>query len=219
MPSRIEQYALIGDTHTVGLVADDGSLDWLCVPRFDSPACFAALLGDEEHGRWLLAPAAGGRAARRRYRDDTLILETEFDTPEGSVRVIDFMSLQDGSADVVRIVEGIRGRVPMNMELVIRFDYGSIIPWVFNLHGALRAVAGPDAVALRTPVHTHGKDLRTVASFTVARASGCRSCSPTTRRSTGSRRCATRSRRCARRAAGGGAGRSARRTTGSGRGW
>jgi GH15 family glucan-1,4-alpha-glucosidase len=167
MPSRIEQYALIGDTHTAGLVADDGSIDWLCVPRFDSPACFAALLGDEEHGRWLIAPAAGGRASRRRYRDGTLILETEFVTPEGAVRVIDFMPLRDRSVDVVRIVEGIRGRVPMRMELVIRFDYGSIIPWVFNQHGALRAVAGPDAVVLSTPVHTHGKDLRTVADFTV----------------------------------------------------
>ena len=168
MPSRIEQYALIGDTHTAGLVADDGSIDWLCVPRFDSPACFAALLGDEEHGRWLIGPAAGGRATRRRYRANTLILETEFVTPEGEVRVIDFMPLRDRSADVVRIVEGIRGRVPMRMELVIRFDYGSIIPWVVNLHGALRAVAGPDAVVLHTPVHTRGKDLRTVAEFTVA---------------------------------------------------
>ncbi len=167
MPSRIEQYALIGDTHTTALVGDDGSIDWLCLPRFDSPAVFAALLGDEEHGRWLIGPAAGGRAARRRYRDGTLILETEFVTPEGAVRVIDFMPLREHSVDVVRIVEGIRGRVPMRMELVIRFDYGSIVPWVFNQHGELQAVAGPDALVLRSPIHTHGKDLRTVAEFTV----------------------------------------------------
>jgi GH15 family glucan-1,4-alpha-glucosidase len=168
MPSRIEQYALIGDTCTAGLVADDGSLDWLCVPRFDAPACFAALLGDESHGRWLLAPAAGGRATRRRYRDNTLVLETEFETPEGAVRVIDFMPIFDQDVDVVRIVEGVRGHVPMRMELVIRFDYGSIVPWVQQHRGALRAVAGPDALTLRTPVKTTGKDWRTYAEFTVS---------------------------------------------------
>jgi len=168
MPSRIEQYALIGDTCTAGLVADDGSLDWLCVPRFDAPACFAALLGDESHGRWLLAPAAGGRATRRRYRDNTLVLETEFETPEGAVRVIDFMPISDEAVDVVRIVEGIRGQVPMRMELVIRFDYGSIVPWVQQHRGALQAVAGPDALVLRTPVKTTGRDWRTYADFTVS---------------------------------------------------
>jgi len=168
MPSRIEQYALIGDTRTAGLVADDGSLDWLCVPRFDAPACFAALLGDESAGRWLLAPAAGGRATRRQYRQNTLVLETEFETPEGAVRVIDFMPTHDEDVDVVRIVEGIRGHVPMRMELVIRFDYGSIVPWVHKSHGALQAVAGPDALLLRTPVKTTGKDFRTYADFTVS---------------------------------------------------
>jgi GH15 family glucan-1,4-alpha-glucosidase len=168
MPSRIEQYALIGDTCTAGLVADDGSLDWLCVPRFDSPACFAALLGNESHGRWLVAPAAGGRATRRQYRSDTLVLETEFETPEGAVRVIDFMPLHDRAIDVVRIVEGIRGHVPMRMELVIRFDYGSIVPWVHQAGGALKAVAGPDALVLRSPIRTKGKDWRTYADFTVS---------------------------------------------------
>ena len=167
MPSRIEQYGLIGDTQTSGLVADDGSIDWRCAPRFDSPAFFAALLGNESNGRWQLAPAAGGRAVRRRYRPGTLVLETEFETPEGAVRIIDFMPIRDQNIDVIRIVEGIRGRVPMRMELVIRFDYGSIIPWVHNHQGALHAIAGPDAVVLRTPVATRGEDMRTVADFTV----------------------------------------------------
>ncbi|HEV2309414.1 MAG TPA: glycoside hydrolase family 15 protein [Acidimicrobiia bacterium] len=168
MASRIEQYALIGDTHTAGLVADDGSLDWLCVPRFDSPACFAALLGDESNGHWRLAPKAGGRAVRRRYRDGTLVLETEFETPEGAVRLIDFMPLRDRDTDVVRIVEGVRGAVPMRMELVIRFDYGSIVPWVRRVRDGIRAVAGPDALVLRAPVHVYGKELRTYADFTVS---------------------------------------------------
>ena len=110
MTSRIEQYAMIGDTQTAALSADDGSIDWLCAPRFDSGACFAALLGDENHGRWLIAPAAGGRAARRRYRDGTLVLETEFETPEGAVRIIDFMPIRDQDVDIVRIVEGLHGR-------------------------------------------------------------------------------------------------------------
>jgi len=128
MPSRIEQYALIGDTCTAALVADDGSIDWLCVPRFDSDACFAALLGDESHGRWLIAPAAGGRAARRRYRDGTLVLETEFDTPEGTVRVVDAMPVRDRNVDLVRVVEGVRGHVPMRAEIIMRFGYGAVLP-------------------------------------------------------------------------------------------
>ena len=122
MASTIEHYAMIGDTQTAALVGDDGSIDWLCAPRFDSGACFAALLGDENHGRWRLAPAAGGRAMRRRYRDDTLVLETEFDTPQGSARIIDFMPIRDETVNVIRIVEGIRGEVPMRMHLTIRFD-------------------------------------------------------------------------------------------------
>jgi GH15 family glucan-1,4-alpha-glucosidase len=169
VPSRIEQYAMVGDTQTAALVGDDGSVDWLCAPRFDSGACFAALLGDENHGRWLLAPAAGGRAARRRYRDGTLVLETEFDTSEGSVRVTDFMPIREKTVDLVRIVEGLHGHVPMQMHLTIRFDYGSIIPWVREVHGALAAIAGPDALVLRTPVETKGVGHSTVAEFTVRR--------------------------------------------------
>jgi GH15 family glucan-1,4-alpha-glucosidase len=169
MASRIEQYAMIGDTQTAALVGDDGSIDWLCAPRFDSGACFAALLGDENHGRWQIAPAAGGRAARRRYRDHTLVLETEFDTPEGSARVIDFMPIRDESVDIIRIVEGVRGHVHMRMHLTIRFDYGQTIPWVRNIDGALTAVGGPDALVLRAPVETRGVGHSTVAEFTVRR--------------------------------------------------
>jgi GH15 family glucan-1,4-alpha-glucosidase len=165
--SRIEQYAMIGDTQTAALIGDDGSVDWMCAPRFDSGACFAALLGDENHGRWLIAPAAGGRATRRQYRDHTLVLETEFETPEGAVRIIDFMPIRDQTVDVVRIVEGVRGHVPMQMHLTIRFDYGQTIPWVRNIGGALVAVAGPDALVLRAPVETRGVGHSTVAEFTV----------------------------------------------------
>ena len=158
---------MIGDTQTAALIGDDGSVDWMCAPRFDSGACFAALLGDENNGRWLIAPAAGGRATRRRYRDHTLVLETEFETPEGAVRIIDFMPIRDQTVDVVRIVEGLRGHVPMQMHLTIRFDYGQTIPWVRNIGGALVAVAGPDALVLRAPVETRGVGHSTVAEFTV----------------------------------------------------
>ena len=130
MPLPIEDYALIGDCHTAALVGRDGSIDWLCLPRFDSGACFAALLGEPAHGRWLIAPAAEVRSIRRKYRDGTLILETEFETNEGAVRIIDCMPLSNERWDVVRIVEGLSGRVAMRMELIIRFDYGSIVPWV-----------------------------------------------------------------------------------------
>jgi GH15 family glucan-1,4-alpha-glucosidase len=167
VPSRIEQYAVVGDTQTAALIADDGSVDWLCVPRFDSGACFAALLGDERHGRWRLAPRGGGRAARRRYRDRTLILETDFEGDGGAVRVVDFMPIRDRTVDLVRVVEGLRGTVEMEMELVVRFDYGSIIPWVRRIDGALHAVAGPDALVLHTPVETRGTDHTTVAEFSV----------------------------------------------------
>ncbi|HKA93171.1 MAG TPA: glycoside hydrolase family 15 protein [Acidimicrobiia bacterium] len=169
MPSRIEQYAIIGDTQTAALIGDDGSVDWLCAPRFDSTACFAALLGDDSHGHWLIAPAAGGRAARRRYRDGTLVLETEFETPEGSVRITDFMPIREKTVDMVRIVEGLHGAVPMKMHLTIRFDYGSIIPWVREVDDALVAIGGPDALVLRTPVETRGVGHSTVADFTVRR--------------------------------------------------
>jgi GH15 family glucan-1,4-alpha-glucosidase len=168
MPAPIEDYALIGDTHTAALVSRAGSIDWLCLPRFDSPACFAALLGDERHGRWLLAPAGPAREVRRRYQGDTLVLETEHRTDDGVVRVVDCMPPRQQDPDVTRVVEGVRGRVPMRMELTIRFDYGSIVPWVRNVGGALHAVGGPDSVWLRTPVPVHGENWTSVAEFTVA---------------------------------------------------
>ncbi len=168
MPLLIEDYALIGDCHTAALVGRDGSIDWLCLPRFDSGACFAALLGSPEHGRWLLAPDGEARCTGRRYRDGTLILETEFETDEGAVRVVDCMPLSNERWDVVRLVEGLRGRVAMRMELVLRFDYGSIVPWVRkDENGIILATAGPDTVELHTPVVTHGEDLKTLAAFAV----------------------------------------------------
>jgi GH15 family glucan-1,4-alpha-glucosidase len=169
MPARIEDYALIGDCETAALVARDGSIDWLCWPRFDSGACFAALLGGPQHGRWRIAPAAPDPRITRRYRDGTLILETEFETPEGSVTLIDFMPPRDGASDLVRIVVGRRGRVAMRAELILRFDYGSVVPWVTRLDdGSLRAIAGPDMVVLRTDAALRGEGLATVGEFTVA---------------------------------------------------
>jgi GH15 family glucan-1,4-alpha-glucosidase len=168
MAAPIEDYALIGDTHTAGLVSREGSIDWLCLPRFDSPACFAALLGDRSNGRWLLAPAGGVREVRRRYQGDTLVLETEYRTDDGVVRVVDYMPPRQWDPDVARVVEGIKGRVRMRMELTIRFDYGSIVPWVRHVDGALHAVAGPDSVWLRTPVPVWGENWTTLADFTVA---------------------------------------------------
>ena len=166
----IEDYALIGDCETAALVSRDGSVDWLCWPRFDSPACFAALLGTPEHGRWRIAPRdLAPERTHRRYRGDTLVLETAMETPEGgAVAVIDFMPPRDGRSDLVRIVRGLRGRVPMRMELVLRFDHGRTVPWVARMdNGDLRAVAGPHQVVLRTDVPTHGENLRTVAEFEV----------------------------------------------------
>jgi GH15 family glucan-1,4-alpha-glucosidase len=168
MPSRIEDYALIGDLQTAALVGRDGSLDWLCVPRFDSPACFASLLGDPSHGRWRVAPAVPVESVTRRYRGTTLILETEFTTPAGRARVIDFMPPRNNLADVVRIVEGIDGHVPFRMELTIRFDYGSIVPWVRHVEGGIRATAGPDTLYCRASVPMRGENLHTVSDFTVA---------------------------------------------------
>ncbi|MER5217942.1 glycoside hydrolase family 15 protein [Streptomyces sp. NPDC002838] len=167
MAAAIEDYALLGDLHTAALVGRDGSIDWLCLPRFDSPACFAALLHNEEAGRWLLGPASGGPATQRRYRDDTLILESEWHTPEGDVRVVDCMPVRGEAADLVRVVEGLSGRVPMRVELRLRLDYGHLVPWVRRIGPDLAAVAGPDALWLRTPVDLHGRDLTTVAEFTV----------------------------------------------------
>ena len=169
MPSRIEDYAIIGDCETAALVSRTGSIDWLCWPRFDSGACFAALLGGPEHGRWQIAPADPSPRVTRRYRDGTLILETDFETNEGAVTLVDFMPLRGHSSDLARIVIGRRGRVEMHMELVLRFYYGMIVPWVTRQPGgALRAVAGPDSVMLTTDVKVHGKGLTTVAEFTVS---------------------------------------------------
>ncbi len=164
---RIEDYAIVGDTQTIALVGRTGSVDWLCFPRFDSGACFAALLGGPEHGRWLLAPRGELRRVDRRYRDATLILETELENDDGTVRVIDFMPLRGRAPDLVRIVEGIRGRVTMQLELVIRYDYGSIIPWVRRGGARLHAVAGPDALVFASPIETHGRGPATVAEFVV----------------------------------------------------
>jgi GH15 family glucan-1,4-alpha-glucosidase len=164
---KIEDYALLGDLQTAVLVHRTGSIDWCCFPRFDSAACFAALLGEPEHGRWLLAPATETLRNDRRYRPLTLTLETVHETAEGSVRVIDFMPPRGKAPDVVRIVEGISGRVPMRSELIIRFDYGHIVPWVRRIDDARVATAGPDALCLRTPVDVHGEAMSTVADFVV----------------------------------------------------
>lgn len=170
MALRIEDYALIGNTLTAALVGRDGSIDWLCMPRFDSGACFAALLGGPHNGRWLLAPYDEIRSTSRCYRGDTLILETQFRTAGGVVAIIDFLPLAERGdfVDLVRIVEGRRGTVPMKMGMVLRFDYGHVIPWVVRRDYGLRAIAGPDAVALRTAARTHGRDFTTVAHFNVS---------------------------------------------------
>jgi GH15 family glucan-1,4-alpha-glucosidase len=167
MPLPLEDYALVGDTQTAALVGRDGSIDWMCIPRFDSPSCFAALLGTPDHGRWHLGPRGDARTSWR-YVDETLILETTHETDEGAVRVLDFMPPREKAPDIVRIVEGIRGRVPMTMELVVRFDYGHVVPWVRRLDGALFMVGGPDSLTLRTPVETRGENLTTRAEFVVA---------------------------------------------------
>ena len=168
--ARIEDYAIIGDLNTAALVGRSGSIDWMCLPRFDSPACFAALLHNPDAGRWLLAPAGtpeGANCTRRQYREDTLILETEWEVDGGSVRVIDFMPVRDDAVDLVRIVEGLSGEVTMQMELVLRFDYGRVVPWVRHSEHGISAVAGPDSAYLTTPVTLEGRDKRTLSEFTV----------------------------------------------------
>ena len=168
MPLKIEDYALLGDCQTAALVGRDGSIDWLCLPRFDSGACFAALLGAPEHGRWLLAPAAPAKRVTRAYRDGSLILDTTFETEDGTVTVTDFMPMHEGAPKVVRVVRGVRGRVPMRTEFVVRFDYGSIVPWVRSTGSGIRAIAGPDSVRLQSAVPLRGEGLKTVAEFDVA---------------------------------------------------
>jgi len=165
---RIEDYAVIGNRATAALVGNDGSIDWLGFPRFDSEACFAALLGTPDNGRWLIAPKAKPTRVNRRYREGTLILETDFQTPDGAVTLTDCMQRRDSQSDVLRVVRGKRGRVPMRMELRIRFGYGDLTPWVTRLpDGRLRAVAGRDQLVLQTAVATRGEDLTTVADFLI----------------------------------------------------
>src|ERR1700733_12215392 len=168
MPLRIEDYAVIGNCETAALVGRNGSIDWLCLPRFDSAACFSALLGGPEHGRWLIAPTQNDVEITRRYLSNTLILETVFTATNGSVSLTDFMYRRNGSSELVRIVRGLQGEVSMRTELVVRFDYGAIVPWVSQQQdGRLLFIAGPDRVLLDTNVQTRGEDLRTVGDFSV----------------------------------------------------
>jgi GH15 family glucan-1,4-alpha-glucosidase len=167
VPSRIEDYALIGDCETAALVSRNGSIDWLCWPHFASSACFAALLGGDGQGHWSISPKGDARISRR-YLDHSLVLETTFETEQGTVALVDFMPLRGRNPDVVRIVRGVRGSVDLEMELVLRFDYGRTVPWVSRMDdGTLRAIAGPDMTTLRTSVELHGENMRTRADFTV----------------------------------------------------
>jgi GH15 family glucan-1,4-alpha-glucosidase len=168
MPSRIEDYALIGDTHTAALVGKDGSIDWLCVPRFDSPAAFAALLGTVDNGRWRIAPAGGIQSIERSYRGDTLVLETTFRTDDGVVRLVDCMPIRRTAVEIVRVVEGVSGAVPMHMDLRTRYDYGKVLPWVVrDDDGRVHLTAGPNSMVLTTPVASEGAGHATVADFIV----------------------------------------------------
>ena len=169
MAPLIEDYALIGNCETAALVSRRGSMDWLGLPRFDSPACFAALLGSPGNGRWLVAPADGSARSSRQYRGDTMILETTFETGTGAVRIVDFMARRDGASDVVRLVQGVWGSVTMHTELIVRFDYGSVVPWVSRRSGQpLELIAGPDRLVLDTKVPLRGEDMRTVGRFEVS---------------------------------------------------
>lgn len=165
--ARIEDYAFLSDTQTGALVSRDGCVDWLCFPRFDSGACFASLLGKRDNGCWRFFPDEKIKKIERRYRGNTLILETDIETETGGVRLTDFMPPRGENPDLIRIVEGVWGEVALQMELIIRFDYGHVVPWVRKKHGGLEAIAGPDGLILRTPIETHGKELTTVAEFTV----------------------------------------------------
>ena len=168
MTTRIEDYAMIGDLSTAALVGRDGSIDWLCWPRFDSDACFTALLGTPEHGRWLVAPQGEVRRSTRRYRPYTLILETRFETADGVATLIDFMPPREHDLHLLRLVVGERGRVAFHSELILRFGYGTIIPWVTRLDSTTRrAIAGPDMVAIRSPMQMRGENFKTVGKFTV----------------------------------------------------
>ena len=168
MALPIEDYGIIGDLHTVALVGRDGSIDWLCLPRFDSGSCFAKLLGTDDHGSWRIAPKGHQGATHRHYRGETLVLESEWVTDEGTVRIIDCMPIRQQHPEVVRLVEGVLGTVTMEMQLTIRFGYGQVVPWVRRTDGTLTAVAGPDALSLWTTVPTYGSDFSTRAEFTVS---------------------------------------------------
>ena len=170
MTQRIEDYGLIGNMLSAALVGRDGSIDWLCLPRFDSPACFAALLGTPENGRWKIAPTDHGVKTSRRYLSDTAILETRFETATGVVTLTDFMPINPGErhVDLIRIVTGISGTVEMEMEFALRFENGQAIPWVRRKDYGLSAIAGPDAVELHTDLELEGRNMKTGARFTVA---------------------------------------------------
>ena len=168
MSEPIESYALLGDMQTAALVSRRGGIDWLCMPRFDSPALFASLLGNDENGAWRIAPTGAGECTSRSYDDHTLVLLTDWESTEGSIRVIDFMPPRGEAPDVVRIVEGLSGRVEVTCEIRIRYDYGSVIPWVRRTSGGFTATAGPDSIYIRTPVHLHGRDFVHTATFSVA---------------------------------------------------
>ncbi|MEX0755172.1 MAG: glycoside hydrolase family 15 protein [Actinomycetota bacterium] len=168
MALRIEDYGFLGDRRGAALVGRDGSVDWLCVPRFDSGACFAALLGTPDDGRWKIAPAGGVRRTERAYGEGDLVLSTTFETADGTVRVTDCMPLGDGPPRLLRLVEGVAGRVPMEMDLTIRFDHGSVVPWVRRRDWGIVAVGGPDALRIDLPVDHHGEDFHTVARFEVS---------------------------------------------------
>ena len=169
MAAKIEDYALIGDCETAALVDRNGSINWLCWPDFSSEACFAALLGAEENGYWKITPTKGKWKTTRRYRPHTLILETIFEHKHGSFRLIDFMPVRQRNSHVVRIVEGIRGRIDVRMELALRFGYGRTVPWVTHIKNGIRAIAGPNLALLRASVPMHGENMKTVADFTVSR--------------------------------------------------
>lgn len=167
MSTPLEDYGLIGDLRTAALVSRRGAIDWLSLPRFDSAACLAALLGDPENGTWVIAPTGDFRPVSRRYRGETLVLESDMECASGAIRLIDFMPIQRGSPVVVRIVEGLRGRVEVHSELALRFEYGSAVPWVRGVEGGIHAIAGPDAVAVRADVPMSGRNLHTVADFSL----------------------------------------------------
>ena len=167
MAPKIEDYALIGDSETAALVSREGSIDWLCWPDFSSAACFAALLGSQKNGYWQICPAGEGWKCSRLYRPHTLIVETTFENQDGAVRLIDFMPIREHNSDVVRIVEGVRGKVDLTMALALRFDYGRTVPWVTAIDDGIRAVAGPNLAMLHASVPVHGENLHTAAEFTV----------------------------------------------------